>query len=88
MDDTAIPVKWSQVRPNARVILPTGRIVWCLWVNAGIALLRDKDGDTKALPVDPDAVVPMLVGPPELAAASLAERFPEVQFLRAFDGRD
>lgn len=83
MTDTAVGVRWDQVARNARVMLPTGRVVWCLWVANGIAMLRDREGDTRALPVDPADIVPMLVGEGERAAASLAERFPDVEFLRA-----
>lgn len=78
-----IPVKWSQVRPNFRVVLPTGRVVVCLWVNAGVALLRDDDGDTRPLAVDPEADVPMIVGELEQAVASLAARFPDIEFVRS-----
>ena len=80
---TVIPVKWRQVRPNFRVILPTGRIVVCLWVNAGVALLRDDRGDTRPLHVDPEADVPMVIGEAEQAIVSLAARFPEVEFVRS-----
>ena len=80
-----IPVKWSQVTPQFRVALPTGRVVICLWVNAeaGVALLRDDAGDTRPLTIDPEATVPMVVAEQELALASLRERFPDVEFMRS-----
>lgn len=78
-----IPVKWRQVTPNFRVVLPTGRIVVCLWVNSGVALLRDDRGDTRPLQVDPEAIVPMVVGEAEQAVASLAARFLDVEFVRS-----
>jgi hypothetical protein len=80
-----IPVRWSQVSPNFRVVLPTARVVWCLWVNveAGVALLRDEAGDTRPLTIDPDATVPMVVTEVEQAVASLAARFPDIEFVRS-----
>jgi hypothetical protein len=77
-----IPVRWSQVANNFRVVLPTGRVVVCLWVNAQArtALLRDDAGDTRPLEIDPDAVVPMVVDDHERAVSCLAARFPQIEF--------
>lgn len=74
---------WSQVPRNFRVVLPTGRVVVCLWMNAGVALLRDERGDTRPLHVDPSSTIPMVVDEAERAIASLSERFPEIEFVRS-----
>lgn len=79
-----IPVRWRQVEPNFRVVLPTGRVVICLWTNAAarVALLLDPELDgRRPLSIDPDAQIPMVVAEQELAIRSLAERFPEVEFV-------
>jgi hypothetical protein len=80
-----VPVKWRQVTPNFRVVLPTGRVVTCIWVNpeARTALLCDETGDRRALTVDPDAEVPMVVAELELALASLSQRFGVVELVRS-----
>lgn len=81
-----IPVMWRQVSPRFRVVLPTGRVVMCLWVNpeAGVALLLDEaTGDRRPLMIDPDAEIPMVVAEQELALTSLMARFPEVEFVRS-----
>lgn len=80
-----IPVKWRQVPPQYRVVLPTGRVVHCLWVNveARIAMLRDENDDTRPLAVDPEATIPMVVAEFEQALASLSARFPSVEFVRS-----
>lgn len=80
-----IPVKWRQVTPNFRVVLPTGRVVTCLWVNAeaSVALLADDSGDRRPLTVDPEADVPMVVAEIEQAVACLAARFPDIEFVRS-----
>ena len=57
-----------------------------MWVNpdAGIALLQDEaTGDRRPLQIDPDAEIPMVVAEQELALRSLAERFPDIQFVRS-----
>lgn len=80
-----IPVKWRQVPANFRVVLPTGRVVHCVWVNAaaGVALLHDPErGDRRPLAIDPDAEIPMVVAEFEHAVASLSQRFPDVEFVR------
>jgi len=79
-----IPVKWRQVEPGFRVVLPTGRVVICAWVNpeARVAMLLDSTtSERRPLSIDPDAEIPMVVAEQELAFRSLSERFPDVEFL-------
>ncbi|HEX5997291.1 MAG TPA: hypothetical protein VFY84_19295 [Jiangellales bacterium] len=78
---------WAEVPGGAKVVLSSGRVVRVLERIPGVTHLvnlRNEHGDTRALVVDPGAVVPVIFDEEFAAYASLKTRFGHVEYKGSF----
>lgn len=79
-----LPTRWRDVKAPARVIDPAGA-VWHVLPGTipGLPLvtIRNETGQTRMLPVDPDAFVPLLYEPEDVAVTNLSQFF-DLEYLR------
>lgn len=84
-----IPLPWSRVPHNARVVLSSGRIVHLIEsvpLPAGgiLVRLRDDLGRTRDVTMAPDTAPALVLTEQEdMAVMMLAQHFPTVEFLRS-----
>lgn len=77
-----IPKRWQDVSTGARVVDPAGQMFHVLpRFLPTLVQLRDRSGRTHTMAVDPNANVPTMLEPHDVAVANLVQAFPGLEYL-------